>query len=202
MYKNLLKRSFDLVFAIVGLLFFAPLLIIISVLLTFVNNGSPLFFQNRPGLNNKIFKVIKFKTMNDRTDENGLLLSDEKRLTRIGKIIRKTSLDELPQLINVIIGNMSFVGPRPLLVEYLPLYNTTQKKRHDVLPGITGWAQVNGRNSISWEEKFKLDVWYVENQSFFLDIKILILTVLKVSKREGISAENSATMLKFTSKKK
>ena len=202
MYKKLFKRSFDFVFAIVGLVFFAPLLIIISVILTFVNNGSPLFFQNRPGLNNKIFKVIKFKTMNDKTDENGLLLSDEKRLTRIGKIIRKTSFDELPQLINVIIGNMSFVGPRPLLVEYLPLYNTTQKKRHDVLPGITGWAQVNGRNSISWEEKFKLDVWYVENQSFFLDIKILILTVLKVSKREGISAENSATMLKFTSKKK
>ena len=197
MYKKLFKRSFDFVFAIVGLVFFAPLLIIISVILTFVNNGSPLFFQNRPGLNNKIFKVIKFKTMNDKTDENGLLLSDEKRLTRIGKIIRKTSLDELPQLINVISGNMSFVGPRPLLVEYLPLYNKTQKKRHNVLPGITGWAQINGRNAISWNEKFILDVWYVNNLSFMLDAKILFLTIIKVFKREGISAKNNLTMTKF-----
>ena len=195
-----IKPFFDVFFAIIALIFFAPILIVVSVILLVVNNGTPLFFQNRPGLNNKIFIVIKFKTMNDKKDENGHLLCDEKRLTKIGKIIRKTSLDELPQLFNVIIGKMSFVGPRPLLVEYLALYSKQQAVRHNVKPGITGWAQVNGRNTISWEEKFKLDVWYVENQSFWLDLKILFLTLIKVFKREGISATNSATMSKFTGK--
>lgn len=169
--------------------------------LFFLNNGKPFFIQPRPGKNEKIFKLIKFKTMNDKRDKLGYLLPDEKRLTVVGKFVRKTSLDEIPQLINVIKGDMSLVGPRPLLVEYLPLYNEEQKRRHEVKPGITGWAQVNGRNAISWEEKFKYDVWYVDHLSFILDLKILLLTIKKVFKREGISSTNAATMERFTGSK-
>jgi lipopolysaccharide/colanic/teichoic acid biosynthesis glycosyltransferase len=161
--------------------------------------GFPIFFiQPRPGKNGKVFLLLKFRTMSQVADSSGQLLSDQLRLTKLGKLLRKLSLDELPQLINVLRGEMSLVGPRPLLVEYLPLYSREQARRHDVLPGITGWAQINGRNSLSWDEKFKLDVWYVDNQSFFLDLKILFLTLKKVLIREGISANGEATMTKFT----
>ena len=161
------------------------------------NSGKPFFFQSRPGKHGRIFKVIKFKTMNDKKDENGNLLPDEVRLTQAGKFIRKTSLDEIPQLINVIKGDMSLIGPRPLLVEYLPLYNEEQKRRHEIRPGITGWAQINGRNAITWEEKFQLDVWYVDHISFLLDMKILFLTFKKVFKGEGISSNTNVTMELF-----
>ena len=161
------------------------------------NSGNPFYFQKRPGRHNRIFSIIKFKTMNDRTDAQGNLLPDFQRLTKIGSIVRKTSLDEIPQLLNVLKGDMSLVGPRPLLVQYLPLYSAEQRRRHLVKPGITGWAQVNGRNSISWEEKFKLDVWYVGNASFLLDVKIIYLTIKKVFMREGISAQGHATMEYF-----
>ena len=174
-----------------------PVTLIIAVLLYFYNEGQPFFFQLRPGLNGKIFKIRKFKTMNDRRNERGELLPDSERLTPIGRFVRKTSLDELPQLINVLRGEMALVGPRPLLVEYLPLYNARQNRRHQVLPGITGWAQINGRNALDWTQKFEYDVWYVENLSFGLDIHILWKTVLKVFKSEGINAVNAATMEKF-----
>ncbi len=167
-------------------------------MLYIANKGNPFFLQSRPGRNERIFKVIKFKTMNDCKDAQGNLLSDADRLTPIGRFVRKTSLDEIPQLINVIKGEMSLVGPRPLLVDYLPLYNETQRKRHDVKPGITGWAQVNGRNGISWEQKFENDVWYVQHVTFLLDLKIIIRTVGKVFKSEGISSSSSATMEKFS----
>lgn len=169
-----------------------------SLLLSFANNGKPFFFQTRPGKNEKLFRIIKFKTMNDKRDKNGELLSDKERLTAIGKFTRKTSLDEIPQLLNVIKGDMSLIGPRPLLVEYLPIYNDLQKRRHNIRPGITGWAQVNGRNAISWEDKFKFDVWYVDHLSFSLDMKIIGMTILKVFKREGINAVDAATMKPFT----
>jgi lipopolysaccharide/colanic/teichoic acid biosynthesis glycosyltransferase len=162
------------------------------------NKGNAFFFQTRPGKNEKLFKVIKFKTMNDRKDKAGNLLPDEKRLTVAGKIIRKTSLDEIPQLINIIKGDMSLIGPRPLLVDYLPLYNEIQKRRHEVKPGITGWAQVNGRNAISWEQKFAYDIWYVDNISFLLDVKIFFMTIRKVFTLEGINSTTAATMEKFT----
>lgn len=168
------------------------------VVLVFANSGTPFFLQNRPGKQERVFSIIKFKTMNDKKDEDGCLLSDEMRLTNIGKFVRKISLDEIPQLLNVIKGDMSLVGPRPLLVEYLDLYSEEQKRRHEVKPGITGWAQVNGRNAISWEDKFKLDVWYVDNQSFWLDLKILFRTIKKVLFRDGISAQGEVTMPKFT----
>lgn len=169
------------------------------MLLLFIsNNGKPLFFQKRPGKNEKIFKVIKFKTMNDKKNNEGNFLPDVERLTKVGQFVRKISLDEIPQLINVIKGDMSLIGPRPLLPEYLPLYNSEQKKRHKVRPGITGWAQVNGRNAISWQQKFKYDVWYVENRSFLLDLKIILLTIKKVFKSEGINKEGEATTVKFT----
>ena len=171
--------------------------IIVLVGLTFANKGLPFFFQFRPGLNEKIFKIIKFKTMNDRTDVNGVLLKDADRLTFIGKLIRKTSIDEIPQLINVLKGDMSIIGPRPLLIEYLELYSDFQKRRHEVKPGITGWAQVNGRNAITWEDKFKKDIWYIDNQSLLLDIKILWLTILKVILRDGINEKGEATTTKF-----
>ena len=197
MYRNFFKPLFDKVLASVLIIIFFPVMLIIALVI-YLWDGKPILFkQKRPGLNEKIFEIYKFRTMTNERDENGELLPDEKRLVGIGKIIRSTSLDELPQLFNVLKGDMSFVGPRPLLVEYLPLYNDEQKKRHKVKPGITGWAQVNGRNAISWEQKFEYDVWYVENLSFLLDMKILWMTFLKVIKRSGISQEGQATMEKF-----
>ena len=186
MYKYFFKRFFDVTFAFFGLLVLSPIYSVVTIVLFITNSKKPIFFQVRPGKNEKIFKIIKFKTMNDEKDQNGILLSDDQRLTKIGQFVRKTSLDEIPQLINVLIGDMSLVGPRPLRTYYLPLYNDKQKCRHNVRPGITGWAQVNGRNAISWTKKFEYDVWYVENISFQLDLKIVILTIKKVFKREGI----------------
>lgn len=182
----------------IGLLIASPILLIITIYLYFYNNGSPFFVQKRPGKNEKIFSIIKFKTMNDKKDSNGELLPDEERLSKIGKIIRKTSLDELPQLFNVITGEMSLIGPRPLLVEYLPLYNKEQKKRHSIRPGISGWAQVNGRNAVSWERKFELDVEYANDITFLLDLKILFLTVIKVVKSENTSPKDQIIMQRFT----
>jgi len=191
------KRIFDLFLSIFLIIIFLPIYILIAILI-FWKIGSPILFkQKRPGKNGKIFSIYKFRTMTNEKNEQGELLPDEQRLVGVGKFIRSTSLDELPQLFNVLKGEMSFVGPRPLLVEYLPLYNKRQSKRHDVKPGITGWAQVNGRNAISWEEKFELDVWYVENQSFILDMKIFWMTLLKVLKRSDISSNTSITMEKF-----
>lgn len=197
-YATVIKPVIDRLVAFIALLIAFPFILVVVLLLLIFNRGNVWFLQPRPGKNERIFKVIKFKTMTDERDKSGHLLSDEKRLTRLGKFIRKTSLDELPQLLNVLKGEMSFVGPRPLLVDYLKLYNEEQRKRHWVKPGITGWAQVNGRNAISWQEKFRYDVWYVENISFSLDIKILFLTMLKVFKAEGISGEGSITMKKFS----
>ena len=172
-------------------------MLIITFGLFFANKGKPFFFQIRPGFNEKLFNIVKFKTMTDAKDDEGNLLPDAARMTKIGSFVRKTSLDELPQLINVLRGDMSLIGPRPLLQEYLPLYTTEQKKRHNIRPGITGWAQVNGRNAISWEDKFKLDVFYVQNLSFLLDLKILILTIKKVVVKDGITSDTSVTMEKF-----
>jgi undecaprenyl phosphate N,N'-diacetylbacillosamine 1-phosphate transferase len=200
-YNKLIKRVLDAISATLLLLLFAPILIACMLLLLLANNGAAFFFQKRPGLNGKIFTIVKFKTMNDAKDKAGQLLPDEQRLTTVGRVIRKTSLDELPQLLDVLKGDMSLIGPRPLLVEYLPLYNEHQKRRHEVKPGITGWAQVNGRNAISWQEKFDLDVWYVDHCSFRLDIKILLLTILKVFKREGINQAGQATVEKFNGNK-
>lgn len=199
MYKLFLKRFIDFTLSLIGFLLISPIFLILWILLTFANKGAGAFFtQSRPGRNEKIFKVIKFKTMNDERNSEGNLLPDAQRLTKVGKIVRSTSLDELPQLLNVIKGDMSLIGPRPLLVQYLPLYDDTQRRRHEVRPGITGWAQVNGRNAISWEEKFKLDVWYVENISFQLDVKIIVRTFVNVVKRKDISSNESATMNEFT----
>ena len=198
MYKSIIKPFFDFLFSFISLLLLCPIFIVVTILLAFANNGRPFFFQDRPGKNERIFSIIKFKTMNDQTDTNGNLLPDAKRLTGIGKFVRKTSLDEIPQLINVLKGDMSLVGPRPLLVEYLPLYNEEQKRRHEVKPGITGWAQINGRNAITWEDKFKYDVAYVDQISFTLDLKILFLTLKKVFKSEGINQDGQATAQKFT----
>ena len=197
MYKKIIKRFLDFIIALIGLILILPLFVLVIVGLFFANHGKPFFFQIRPGKNGRLFKIIKFKTMNDKKDSEGNLLSDEYRLTKIGAFVRKTSLDEIPQLLNVLKGDMSLIGPRPLLPEYLPLYNETQRKRHEVKPGITGWAQVNGRNAISWEQKFEYDVWYVENVSFLLDLKILYQTIKKVFKREGITAENSVSAEAF-----
>ena len=172
--------------------------LILWILLSMANNGAgAFFFQERPGKNEKIFRVIKFKTMNDKRDESGSLLPDVERLTRVGRFVRSTSLDEIPQLLNVIKGDMSLIGPRPLLVQYLPLYNEEQKRRHEVRPGITGWAQVNGRNAISWQQKFEYDVWYVDHVSLSLDLKIMYKTIQKVFKRDGINSDTSATMEEF-----
>jgi lipopolysaccharide/colanic/teichoic acid biosynthesis glycosyltransferase len=200
MYKNYFKRLFDFTAALVGLLLLSPLFILVTIGLFFVNQGKPFFFQTRPGKDEKLFRIVKFKTMNDKKDANGNLLSDAERLTAIGSFVRKTSLDEIPQLINVLKGDMSLIGPRPLLPQYLPLYSETQKRRHEVRPGITGWAQVNGRNAISWEQKFAYDVWYVNNISLLLDIKILFLTIKKVVLSEGVSQEGQATMEAFNGK--
>ncbi|MUV03622.1 lipid carrier--UDP-N-acetylgalactosaminyltransferase [Flavobacterium rakeshii] len=197
MYKNVLKRLIDFLLALLALLVFSPVLLVVGVCLFFANSGKPFFFQKRPGKGGKVFSIVKFKTMTDARDVNGDLLSDAERLTSIGAFVRKTSLDEIPQLLNVLKGDMSLVGPRPLLVQYLPLYNEVQNRRHEVKPGITGWAQVNGRNAISWQDKFTLDVWYVDNLSFKLDLKILFLTVKKVFKSEGVSSSTSVTMEVF-----
>ncbi|MCV3402651.1 undecaprenyl phosphate N,N'-diacetylbacillosamine 1-phosphate transferase [Campylobacter sp. IFREMER_LSEM_CL2090] len=196
MYKNGFKRVFDFFLALILLIIFLPFIVLIGIVLKIVQ-GSVLFKQARPGLNEKIFYIYKFKTMSDETDENGELLPDELRLKPFGKLVRSLSLDELPQLFNVLKGDMSFIGPRPLLVEYLPLYNQEQKKRHDVRPGITGWAQINGRNAISWEQKFKYDVEYVQNCSFLFDLKIFFMTIIKVLKRSGVNKEGVATTDKF-----
>jgi lipopolysaccharide/colanic/teichoic acid biosynthesis glycosyltransferase len=198
MYTNLLKPLLDKLCGLVLFIMTLPLFIGAGIFLYFSNDGKPLFTQMRPGKNAKLFKIIKLKTMNDKTDAQGNLLPDDQRLTNIGSFIRKTSLDELPQLINVIKGDMSFVGPRPLLPEYLPLYSSEQSARHDVKPGITGWAQINGRNAISWKQKFEYDVWYVNHQSFMLDLQILGRTAMKVMKSEGISNGTQATTTKFT----
>jgi len=197
MYRQFFKSLIDKTVAFILLLITLPITGIVILLLSIYNNGKPFFFQLRPGLNGKIFRIVKFKTMNDKRDAQGDLLTDAERLTMIGAFVRKTSLDELPQLINVLKGEMSLVGPRPLLVEYLPLYNQNQSRRHEVKPGITGWAQINGRNTISWQQKFDYDIYYVENLSFMLDVKILYLTVFKVFKSEGINANQSATTEKF-----
>lgn len=193
-----MKRLFDIVVSMISIILLIPLFGILYICI-WINLGTPIIFsQLRPGLNGKSFVMYKFRTMRDADGENGLSLPDEVRLTNFGKFLRSTSLDELPELWSVLKGEMSLVGPRPLLMEYLPLYSAEQARRHNLLPGITGWAQINGRNSLSWEEKFKLDVWYVDNHSFFLDLKILFLTIKKIFIREGISAEGVATMNKFT----
>lgn len=199
MYEKFLKRIFDFILALVLLVLFSPVILITALFLK-LTQGSVIFTQNRPGLDEKIFKIYKFKTMSDERDEKGELLSDELRLKTFGKIVRSLSLDELLQLFNVLKGDMSFVGPRPLLVEYLALYNEEQKLRHKVRPGISGWAQVNGRNALSWQKKFELDVYYVKNISFLLDLKILFLTALKVLKRSGVSKEGHVTTEKFNGK--
>jgi len=199
---EMIKRLFDLISSFVGLLFLLPIMVLI-VLLVRLKIGSPIFFkQGRPGLNEEIFNMAKFRTMTNEYDKNGNLLSDETRLTKFGKFLRSTSLDELPSLWSVLKGDMSLVGPRPLLVEYLPLYSERQSRRHEVRPGITGWAQVNGRNAISWDQKFELDVWYVDNQSIWLDVKIIWLTLKKVIVRNGITAQGDATMPIFRGSKK
>jgi lipopolysaccharide/colanic/teichoic acid biosynthesis glycosyltransferase len=198
LYKCFFKPLIDFHGAMIGLLLLSPVLLVAILLLLIVNKGKPFFFQKRPGKNRRIFKVIKLKTMNDNKDAFGNLLPDAERLTGIGKFIREMSLDEVPQLLNVIKGDMSLVGPRPLLVQYLPLYNERQARRHEVKPGITGLAQVNGRNTISWEQKFEYDTWYVEKMSFELDMKIICQTLLKVLKKEGINSESSVTMERFS----
>ena len=200
MYSLLLKRFFDFLLSLIGLLFLSPILITIIIILLFANNGKPFFFQVRPGKNEKLFKIIKLKSMNDKKDENGELLSYEHRITKIGAFVRKYSLDEIPQLFNVLKGDMSIIGPRPLLPKYLPLYNDDQKRRHQVRPGITGWAQVNGRNTISWKKKFEYDVWYVDNVSFLLDVKIIIKTIKKVVLKEGVNSDDNLNMPVFTGK--
>lgn len=198
MYKNIFKSIIDFTLSFLGFIIISPVFLLLWIWLSIANKGAgAFFFQERPGKDEKIFRVIKFKTMNDRKDASGNLLPDAQRLTKVGKFVRSTSLDEIPQLMNVIKGDMSLIGPRPLLVQYLTLYNETQRRRHEVRPGITGWAQVNGRNAISWELKFAYDVWYVDNVSLSLDVKILLKTIQKVFKREGISSDSSATMEPF-----
>ena len=200
MYNKFFKPVFDFLFALIGLLLLSPLLIIITLLLAISNNGKPFFYQSRPGKHGKIFRIMKFKTMNDERDSEGNLLPDAARLTNTGKFVRKTSIDELPQLFNILKGEMSLIGPRPLLPKYLTLYNENQQKRHKVKPGITGWAQVNGRNAISWTKKFELDVWYVKHISFWLDMRIILLTIKKVIISEGINTQNMATTEPFNGK--
>ena len=197
LYKKIFKRLIDILFSFFFLLVFIPVFLLLIFVLFFVNKGNPFFFQTRAGKDGDLFKIMKFKTMNDKRDKNGELLSDEERLSKIGKVIRKTSLDETPQLFNVLKGDMSLIGPRPLLREYLPLYNTEQSRRHEVSPGITGWAQVNGRNAISWQKKFELDVYYVDHISFLLDVKIFLLTIKSVFEHKGISSDTSVSMERF-----
>lgn len=200
MYKNIVKPTIDFFSATIVLILFLPIFIIVTLFLILANKGNPFFLQPRPGKGGKVFTIIKFKTMNDKKDDFGNLLPDEDRLTKVGSFIRKTSLDEIPQLLNVLKGDMSIVGPRPLLTNYLHLYNDFQNRRHEVKPGITGWAQVNGRNAISWDKKFEYDVWYVNNISFSVDLKILFKTIVKVLKSDGINAANAATIEPFNGK--
>ena len=198
MYKHLFKRVFDFYISLIALICISPLLLIVMVWLHFANKGAGVFFtQDRPGKNAKIFKVIKFKTMTDERDTDGVLLPDEKRLTKVGKFVRSTSIDELPQLINVLKGDMALIGPRPLLPKYLPLYSPEQARRHEVRPGISGWAQCHGRNAISWKEKFELDVWYVDHCTLWTDIRVIWITVMKVIKRSDINKEGEATTVAF-----
>lgn len=198
MYKHFFKRILDFCLALLALLVLSPLLVVVTVWLHFANRGAGAFFlQERPGLHGRIFKIIKFKTMTDERDAQGRLLPDVDRLTPVGRFVRSTSIDELPQLINVLKGDMALIGPRPLLVQYLPLYSPEQARRHDVRPGITGWAQCHGRNSLTWTEKFKLDVWYVDHLSFRTDLSVIFTTISTVLKREGISEEGHATMEPF-----
>lgn len=197
MYRVFFKRIIDFVLALIALMLLSPIFLIVTICLFLANKGTPFFFQERPGRGERIFRIIKFKSMNDKKDPTGNLLPDADRLTCIGAFLRKTSLDELPQLINVLSGDMSLIGPRPLRTYYLSLYNDSQKRRHDVRPGITGWAQINGRNAISWTSKFEYDVWYVDNISFLLDIKILFLTIKKVLKRDGVSKQGHVTTEAF-----
>ncbi|MCX2679177.1 sugar transferase [Galbibacter sp. EGI 63066] len=197
MYSLFLKRGGDFVLALIGIIILLPVILVLSLILIFVNKGTPFFVQLRPGKGEKVFNLIKFKSMNDYKDENGELLPYNQRITKTGRFIRKYSLDEIPQLFNVLKGDMSLIGPRPLLVKYLPLYNDFQKQRHLVKPGITGWAQVNGRNSISWDQKFELDVWYVKNLSFKTDLHILQKTIRKVIVKEGINNNTSLNMPAF-----
>lgn len=201
MYKKYIKSIIDYSIALVAFFSLFPIFVIVFIGLCIANNGKPFFLQQRPGKNEKLFKIIKFKTMNDKKDIDGNLLPDAYRLTKIGQLVRKISLDELPQLLNVLKGDMSLIGPRPLLPEYLPLYNQTQKRRHEVKPGITGWAQINGRNAISWQQKFEYDVWYVDHISFLLDAKVLFLTIQKVFISEGITQQGQATMSYFKGNK-
>lgn len=201
LYKKFFKRFFDFWISLIALICISPILLVVTIWLHFANKGAGAFFlQERPGKDSKIFKVIKYKTMTDERDADGNLLPDAQRLTKVGKIIRSTSIDELPQLINVLKGDMALIGPRPLRVHYLPLYSKEQSRRHEVRPGISGWAQCHGRNAISWTEKFKLDVWYVDHLSLWIDIKIILLTVIKVFKREGISEEGHVTTEAFNGK--
>lgn len=197
MYKSFFKRGIDFTASVFVIVLLSPVFITILTILFFANNGKPFFYQIRPGKNGVLFKIVKFKTMNDKIDTNGNLLPDALRLTKMGSFVRKTSLDEIPQLWNVLRGNMSLIGPRPLLIQYLDLYSDFQKKRHEIKPGITGWAQVNGRNTINWQQKFEFDVWYVENCTFVLDCKIVLITLKKVFISEGISARDSATIEEF-----
>lgn len=197
MYLKFFKPLLDFFIAIIGLIILLPLLLIVTLLLFISNKGYPFFMQKRPGKNGKVFTIYKFKTMTEAKDKNGKLLPDKDRITLIGKFVRKSSLDEVPQLINVLKGDMSLIGPRPLLTRYLHLYSDFQNRRHEVKPGITGWAQVNGRNAISWDKKFQYDVWYVDNLSLILDFKILLKTIQKVFKRDGINSANSATIEPF-----
>ncbi|WP_339916541.1 sugar transferase [Yeosuana marina] len=198
MYKNFFKRLIDIIVSLIAIALLSPIIIATTLLLVIANQGNPFFIHPRPGKNGKVFKLIKFKTMNDKKDAQGEFLPFDQRVTKIGAFVRKYSLDELLQLINVLKGNMSLVGPRPLLVQYLPLYNETQRRRHDVKPGITGWAQVNGRNTLLWVKKFEYDVWYVDHLSLLLDIKILLLTVKKVLVKEGVNNSESLNMTTFT----
>lgn len=197
MYKNFIKPFFDFLVSLVVIICISPILIVVTILLALANNGKPFFFQKRPGKSGKIFKIVKFKTMTDETDAEGKLLPDSDRLTKIGAFVRKTSMDEIPQLFNVLAGHMSIIGPRPLLPQYLEIYTPEQMKRHLVKPGITGWAQINGRNAISWIQKFEYDIWYVKHQSFLLDLKIIFMTIKKVLISEGINTENMATTEPF-----
>lgn len=201
MYKTFFKRFLDFIISLIALICLSPILLVVTIWLYFANKGAGAFFlQERPGKDAKIFNIIKFKTMTDERDTEGNLLPDEARLTKVGKFVRSTSIDELPQLINVLKGDMSLIGPRPLLIQYLPLYNKEQARRHEVRPGISGWAQCHGRNAISWTEKFKLDVWYVDHCTFITDVKVLFTTIKKVIVRDGISQKGNATMEVFNGK--